>query len=176
MGRDFRPRLPKMPAKSPRLWGGSFLHLRGFSKRDQFIPKFDGGCIGFSLAERWLIASFPTTVLIPNLAFPPWTIPPQFLWLFVPDKIKPRGFIGAMTIRRLPHLAHPSTRQALMPARMDRLCKTVGSPCVSFRRVLQNAAKFAHMLDSGSEASAVISGPIMLAAPSGKIHSCHRAP
>lgn len=152
------------------------LVMRHHRQAQQFIPKFQRRGVRLSFAEGRLVRRLPSLVVKPDLMRSFRPLPSQFKRRVCTVIVEPRRFSCAVPVCALPHLANPLMQPCSLPSDTYRLRKPVGGKGTGFCWVLQHTAPLHNGAQRSRETAAVISGPVMVAAPSGVIHVRHRAP
>ena len=140
------------------------------------VPKLNGRCVRFAFSQRGLVSRFAALVVESNLMRACRPFPAQLQRRIVAAVVEPRRFSRSVSIGALPYLTNPSAIDASLPADAGGRGKSMRRPCSGFRRVLEDAAESAHRLKRRSKATAVVSGPVVFAAPSLVIDRRKRAP
>lgn len=129
-------------------------------------------------ADCRFVPKLPALVMEADLVSSFWAPPIQVARSSLAGIEQPCPFSSEMAIRRLPNLANPHRpiRACTLPSNSLRPGKTVGAPCVTKSGMFQHATKVENGGQSRSEATIVIAGSIVLAAPSGEIHMSKTRP
>ena len=148
------------------------------SEDDQRIAKGNRCGARRLTANPWFIAVFAALVMASDLMTTVRPIPQQISGAAFAAIEQPSPFAGGVAIGRLPDFAHPKADASLLPAQYCFVGpgEAVCLPSIAKGWMFKDAAASIKGRQRGLETPAIISGPVMLAAPPSEIHMRESSP